>query len=258
MRALLSAGAQPQATDASFLDMKTPLHKAASQGHRDVCIALLEAGADSNASDAAGNSPLDLLNMSLPMPSESLPGPPGKGGDGNRYSGGVRGGTGSDRSDESDAACSVVVLPNGEDRDWDGVRDALERYGGRRLRFDPVAHGSANGGDDGVDTRGGHGGNGDGDNTHGSASSVTCSSASDGAVSRGRITQENTDASQTVIAHSSSMEADGAGLSHARPAYSTCVCPSSCKEGDPNADDMIAAGGAHATPHPTGLSLIHI
>lgn len=244
MLALLSAGAQPHATDASFLDMKTPLHKAAGQGHRDVCIALLEAGADPNASDAAGNSPLDLLNdMSVPVPSDSLPGMPlEKIGDDGRNSDGVGGNTGRGKSDKSDAACTrVVVLSGGEEgRDWDGVREALERYGGRRLRFDPLTLGSVN--------SGGHGGSGD----SGTASSVRCSGASDGVV--GDTTAlENVGASQPAISHySSSMEAGGAGLSVGRPTDPTSPRQSTCKQGDPNADDVIAAGGEHATPQPAG------
>lgn len=243
VHALLSAGAQPQATDASFLDMKTPLHKAAGQGHRDVCIALLEAGADPNASDAAGNSPLDLLGMPLPMPSVSMPGPPGKGGDGHRDSGGVDGRTGSSKSDERDTACSVVVLSSGEGKDWGGVREALERYGGRRLRFDPVAPGSAGDGHDGVDTKigGGQGGHGKGHSAHGSAGSARCCSGASDGVSRGAIIQDNVDASQSVIARSFSMEAGGAGVSGGRPADPTSP-----------GDGIASAGGTHATLQPAG------
>lgn len=255
VHALLSAGAQPQATDASFLDMKTPLHKAAGQGHRDVCIALLEAGADANASDAAGNSPLDLLDMSLPMSSASMPGPPGKGGGGNRDSGGVDGGIGSGRSNESDNTCSVVVLSNGGDRDWGGVREALERYGGRRLRFDPVAPGSAGGDDDGGDdaTSGGHGGNGDGgDSARGTAGSARCCPSASDCVSGGTAIQGNVDASRSVVARSSSMDAGSAALSSGRPADPTSKGLSGCKKEQPNADDIVTAGGAHATPQPAG------
>lgn len=254
VHALLAAGAQPQATDASFLDMKTPLHKAAGQGHRGVCIALLEARADPNASDAAGNSPLDLLDMSLPMPSASIPGPPGKSGDGHRDSGGVDGGIGSGKSDERDTACSVVVLSSGEDRDWGGVREALERYGGRRSRFDPVAPGSAGGGHDGVDTTtsGGHGGIGEGDSAHGSAGSARCCSGASDGVSGGAIIQDNVGASRSVIARSLSMEASSASVSGGRRADSTSAGPSGCKGGDPQAEGTSSASGTHATPQPAG------
>lgn len=46
--------------------MRTPLHKAASQGRRDVSVALLDAGAEVNALDAGGRSPLDTLVLSAP------------------------------------------------------------------------------------------------------------------------------------------------------------------------------------------------
>lgn len=112
VRALLAAGAKHSAADASFLDMKTPLHKAAGQGHRDVCIALMEAGADPNTRDAAGNTVLDVLDLASPTLSNAalLLAPQNKGG-----------GT---------EACSTVVLSSGEDQDWSGAREALERYGG--------------------------------------------------------------------------------------------------------------------------------
>ena len=259
MRALLSAGAQPHATDASFLDMKTPVHKAAGQGHRDVCIALLEAGADPNAPDAAGNSALDVLDMSSPMPFESLP---ERSGDGDRSSGGVDGGTSSGRRGERDTACSVVVLSGGGARDWDGVRGALERYGGRCLRSNPV---SADGGD-GVDLDGGH--DGGGDDAHG----ITISDRRSGGVSGNTIIQENVDASQTVfddvsgravihenvetshtaITQSSWMEPAGVGLSIGGPVDPTSSRPSGCKKGDSNLNDSMAGGGAHATPRPSG------
>lgn len=254
VQTLLSAGAQPHATDASFLDMKTPLHKAADQGHRDVCIALLEAGADPNASDAAGNSALDLLDLSMPPPLESLPRPPGKCGDSRKSSGGLDGGISSGRRGERDAACSVVVLAGGEDRDWDGVSEALERYGGRRLRVNPAAaaaaaHRSASG-DGGVDTdTGGGGHDGGGEIVYGLTSSVR---RSDDDVSGNTPILGNVDAPQTAIDRPSLMEADGAGCSVGRPVDPTPPRPSSGEENNPNSDGILAAGGGHAASRPAG------
>lgn len=132
MRALLSAGASTNAADASFLDMRTPLHKAAAQGHRDVCVALMEAGADPNACDAAGNSALDVLSLSAPNLSDTE----GVSSPRNKSSGGG-GGTG---------ACSIVVLSSGEDKDWGGVREALVRYGGCRNLGKAIGSGNGGGG----------------------------------------------------------------------------------------------------------------
>ncbi len=47
----MQAGADPNATD---FDNATPLHKAAFTGHTDVCVLLLEKGADIDARDAQG------------------------------------------------------------------------------------------------------------------------------------------------------------------------------------------------------------
>ncbi|CAN0386155.1 unnamed protein product, partial [Hapterophycus canaliculatus] len=113
VQALLSAGASTSAADASFLDMRTPLHKAAAQGHRDVCVALLEAGADPNAHDAAGNSPLDVLVASAPTPPAATGSSP------------------KENVGNVPEACSIVALSGGgEERDWEGLREALRRYGG--------------------------------------------------------------------------------------------------------------------------------
>lgn len=135
MRALLSAGARPSAVDASFLDMKTPLHKAATEGHRDVCIALLEHGADPNACDAAGNSVLDVLSLALPSAWEELSGVQR-----GRRGGGADGVIG----EQGKGDCSVVGFLKGEEKDWRGLCEALERYGGRR-RLDR-GHGLGNSG----------------------------------------------------------------------------------------------------------------
>ncbi|CAM9984426.1 unnamed protein product [Ectocarpus sp. 4 AP-2014] len=121
VRALLSAGASTNAADTSFGDMRTPLHKAASQGHREVCVALMEAGADPNACDAAGNSALDVLCLSAPILPDAVPAPSPR----SEGSSGAAGGGGSE-------ACSIVVLSGGAGKDWGGVREALERHGGRR------------------------------------------------------------------------------------------------------------------------------
>lgn len=104
--------------------MRTPLHKAASQGHREVCVALMGAGADPNACDAAGNSALDVLSVSAPILPDAAPVPSSH----SEGSGAAGDGGGSE-------ACSIVVLSSsGAGKDWGGVREALERYGGRRMR----------------------------------------------------------------------------------------------------------------------------
>lgn len=156
MRALLSAGASTTAADASFLDMKTPLHKAAAQGHRDVCVALMEAGADPNACDAAGNSALDVLSLSAPsLSAEGVSGPR------NKDSGGGGGTT---------EACSIVVLSSGgEEKDWGGVREALVRYGGCRKLGEAIGSGN-----------GGGGGGGEGGRDSGAYSNSGASSSSGG------------------------------------------------------------------------------
>lgn len=140
VRALLSAGASTTAADTSFGDLRTPLHKAASQGHREVCVALMEAGADPNACDAAGNSALDVLCLSAPILPDAVPAPSPH----NEGSSGAAGGGGSE-------ACSIVVLSSGAGKDWGGVREALERHGGRRHMHARVAGlgnvGSGGGGD---------------------------------------------------------------------------------------------------------------
>lgn len=124
MQALLAAGASPSATDASFLDMKTPLHKAAGQGHRGICVALLDAGADPNACDAAGNSVLDVLSLASPPVCKHDGGGRDIESSGNNPRGA---GVGNE-------TCSVVVLSKGEKSDWNGVRSALQRHGGRYQR----------------------------------------------------------------------------------------------------------------------------
>ncbi|CAM9853353.1 unnamed protein product [Ectocarpus fasciculatus] len=141
VRALLSAGASANAADASFLDMRTPLHKAASQGHREVCAALLEAGADPNACDAAGNSALDVLSVSAPivLPDAAAPAP-------SPHSEGSSGAAGGGGGSE---ACSIVVLSSGAGKDWGGVREALERYGGRRMHARVEGSGKVGGSDGG-------------------------------------------------------------------------------------------------------------
>lgn len=104
--------------------MKTPLHKAVSQGHKDVSIALLEAGADTNVIDAKGHSPLDTMLAASPymmtISSEM---------DGN--------------SEQSTSRTTSGVKETGEtrdhdglgsDRNWEELRGALERHGGHYHR----------------------------------------------------------------------------------------------------------------------------
>lgn len=137
VRALLSAGALPQATDASFLDMKTPLHKAAAQGHADVCLALLEAGADPDARDAAGISALDVLALASPDSEERLPteletelgdrdaGRSGaNSGKANRYSGPGRG---------SKMHTMGALLHDERGKGWTATREVLEHHGGHKI-----------------------------------------------------------------------------------------------------------------------------
>lgn len=119
--------------------MKTPLHKAASQGHRDVCIALMEAGADPNACDVSGNTALDVLYLSsseylLPPPMPPNPSPESIE---KRRGDGTTGGCGEDDrrvsvSERGDTSPTVGWY--GEAIDRNGVREALERFGGGRQR----------------------------------------------------------------------------------------------------------------------------
>ena len=53
--------------DAKNADKSTPLHCAASSGDLETCSVLLEAGADKNVLDAAGQLPLDLLPSATPV-----------------------------------------------------------------------------------------------------------------------------------------------------------------------------------------------
>eukprot|EP00903_Cladosiphon_okamuranus_P016649 g15352.t1 len=163
VRALLAAGANSSAADTSFLDMKTPLHKAAAQGHRDICIALMEGGADPNTRDAAGNSALDVLDLSSPAFSDAalLSTSQNNGGGG---------GTG--------ACSSTVVLSRGVKQDWSGVREALERHGGCRSLGG--GNGARNDGGDGRSCDGG--GHGDGGHGDGVGSASRNRSASGGAL----------------------------------------------------------------------------
>lgn len=128
VKALLCAGAEPSASDASFLDMKTPLHKAVDQGHEDVSIALLEAGANPNACDAAGNSPMDIVVLSSP--------PAASGSSDIQRTDSARLGAGaSDSCDVSHTGqerCGFSVQAN--EKDWSRLREVLERYGARCCR----------------------------------------------------------------------------------------------------------------------------
>jgi hypothetical protein len=63
---LLDAGAEINVLDRSLPDHRTPLHKAASQGHEDVVRLLLERGADPDALDAGGNSYMSVMQDSPP------------------------------------------------------------------------------------------------------------------------------------------------------------------------------------------------
>lgn len=79
----------------------------------------MEAGADPNARDAAGNSALDVLDLSAAALSDAaahLSSPDGEG----SGSGGA------------EACSSTVVSSNGREQDWNGAREALEGRGGRR------------------------------------------------------------------------------------------------------------------------------
>lgn len=119
---MLSAGADPGAPDTSFLDMRTPLHKAADQGHREVSIALMGTGADPNTHDASGASPLDVVMTSATR---------------GMYTSSARSSKGSEgRGEHSPTSNLAVALGSnlGAGRDWGGVQIALEQHGGRRSR----------------------------------------------------------------------------------------------------------------------------
>lgn len=66
---LLDAGASVNAIDRSLSDHRTPLHKAASQGHDAVVRLLLDRGADPSALDARG---LDYLLLDCPADTDIL------------------------------------------------------------------------------------------------------------------------------------------------------------------------------------------
>ncbi|URE31927.1 Potassium channel [Musa troglodytarum] len=55
LKGLISAGADPKKTD---YDGRSPLHLAASRGHEDITLFLLQEGVDVNLSDKFGNTPL--------------------------------------------------------------------------------------------------------------------------------------------------------------------------------------------------------
>jgi hypothetical protein len=60
---LLSAGANIDARDTSFRDHRTPLMKAASQGHQLVMNLLIKHGANVDLVDSQGLSYLEILNQ---------------------------------------------------------------------------------------------------------------------------------------------------------------------------------------------------
>ena len=60
---LLFAGADIDARDTSFRDHRTPLMKAASQGHQSVMDLLIKRGADLHLVDSQGLSYLDIFNQ---------------------------------------------------------------------------------------------------------------------------------------------------------------------------------------------------
>ena len=135
MKALLAAGARPSATDSSFLDMKTPLHKAAGQGRWNVCIALLEVDADPNALDASGNTALDVLYLSCP-PNTAFDLLPELRARVKRQSDEPTDGISEHHNQQGANAgwrkeTSSAGLGDGAIVDWDGAREALKRYGGK-------------------------------------------------------------------------------------------------------------------------------
>lgn len=137
--------------------MKTPLHKAVDQCHREIAVALMDAGADPNAIDAAGNSPMDVLFSHFRSP-HTEPSPcdsPGKnqvdqekgsGGESDRAAATVTGlgqyrGAGSRCNDDHDLNarrdCSASMARGDGDRsdgmeDWERLAEALKQYGGKR------------------------------------------------------------------------------------------------------------------------------
>jgi ankyrin repeat protein len=60
---LLKAGGNVDAVDTSFGDNRTALHKAASEGHKDIVNLLIKNGADTSIVDRDNYSYLDLLEM---------------------------------------------------------------------------------------------------------------------------------------------------------------------------------------------------
>jgi len=62
-KVLLDAGADVNAADTSFRDLRTPLHKAASRGHLHVFALLLRRGANREALDSSGFTPIELLEQ---------------------------------------------------------------------------------------------------------------------------------------------------------------------------------------------------
>ncbi len=60
---LIEAGANINSLDSSFKDLRTPLMKAASQGHVDIISLLLDKGANPHLKDSKGNTYLDILQQ---------------------------------------------------------------------------------------------------------------------------------------------------------------------------------------------------
>lgn len=137
--------------------MKTPLHKAVDQCHREIAVALMDAGADPNATDAAGNSPMDVLFSHFPS-TQTAPCPcycPGKiqvdQGKGSRGESGraaatvaglgrchCAGGRCDGHEFNARRGCYASTARGGgsgsgyDKKEWKSLAEALERYGGER------------------------------------------------------------------------------------------------------------------------------
>ena len=62
---MLDAGADPNCIDTSFLDNRTALHKAASNGFKDILDLLIAYGGDPNLRDAKKHTAFELYDLYL-------------------------------------------------------------------------------------------------------------------------------------------------------------------------------------------------